>query len=400
MPEKEKIKKKNIIEIVANKFGERDKSPMAEQLEIEVGNYKDALSEPVERSAEDKKVDNKAIATAKENEKKRQGKLEEMREVKANISGAIDEGGKETPVPEAKEEPKKEEPAEEKKQNGDELTEEVNAEKKLIDELAKEHFNKKEMSKEKWGKVKDFVGSLLAGPAYQAYKDGVLSKGELGYHILNTGMAKMLAMGGATDRAKALQDMNPVSTAIGAGLEGRAQAVKEIAERDTKAEAGHATDAKTETQKQYLADESAITQQIVQIDEQINALQESKTFLSTKMDDKAFEMFSARMNIAKGLNSSQVSGGGGLSGGVTLPVFSLQADGRGQASTNKDTTGLGVYSDAKAFKESLSKSGDKSALIEQMRKNIDNSIKILEEHKAELIAQRGAMSEKREKIGG
>lgn len=398
MPEDEK--KKNLIARVADIIDKGNKSETVKQLEREAGNHKDALSAPVERSDADRKIDNKAIKKAKENEKKRQEKLEEIRQIKANISGAINEEKKEPPAPEIKEEPKKEEPAAEKKPNGDELTEEAKAEKKFIDELAKEHFSKKEISKAKWGKVKDFVGSLLAGPAYQAYKDGVLSKGELGYHILNTGMAKMLAMGGATDRAKALQDMNPVSTSTGAGLEGRALAVKEIAERDTKAEAGHATDAKTETKKQYLADESAITQQIIQIEEQINALQESKTFLSAKMDDKAFEMFSARMNIAKGLNSSQVSGGGGLSGGVTLPVFSLQADGRGQASTNKDTTGLGVYNDAKGFKESFSRSGDKSALVEKMRKNIDNSIKILEEHKAELIAQRGAMSEKREKIGG
>ena len=398
MPEEKK--KKNLITRFADLIDKGDKSETLKQLEREAGNHQDALSEPVERSAEKKKIDNKAIKKAEENEKKRQEKLEKTSQIKANISGAINKEGEETPAPKAKEEPKKEEPKKEKKPNGDELTEEAKAEKKLIDELAKEHFNKKEMSKAKWGKVKDFVGSLLTGPAYQAYKDGVLSKGELGYHILNTGMAKMLAMGGATDRAKALQDMNPVATAIGAGLEGRAQAVKEIAERDTKAEAGHATDAKTETQKQYLSDESAITQQIIQIDEQINALQESKTFLSAKMDDKAFEMFSARMNIAKGLNSSQVSGGGGLSGGLNLPVFSIQADGRGQASTNKDTTGLGVYNDAKGFKESFSKSGDKRALVEHMRKNIDNSIKILEEHKADLIAQRGALSEKREKIGG
>lgn len=272
-----------------------------------------------------------------ENEGKNVGKIKEVLKnpPKTAMGEALktkDEGGEKEP--ETKKEPEKQDPIAD-------VTKKVNEKAK---ELADDEGLTK---KEKWEKLKNFVGGLLAGPAYRAYKDGVLTGGELGYHIINNGLAKMMAMGGATDRAAALRSMNPMNDIV---------------------ETSIAKDATAE----------AIITRIQNYNAQIENLREAKALLSERMNDKAIEAFTKRMDAAKGLETrtTNTDGGGGV--GVTLPILSVNAQGRGGTSSNKDELAKGAYTDAKTFVNDFDKSDDKKEMIDAMKVRIDKSIEILE----------------------
>ena len=324
-------------------------------------NFLGVLDERTEQAKENQK--NLIVKNEQgKNEGKNAGKIKEVLKnpPKTSMDEALkpkDEGG-EKKEPETKKEPEKKDPIED-------VTKQVNEKaKELADD---ENLTKKE----KWEKLKNFVGGLLAGPAYRAYKDGVLTGGELGYHIINNGLAKMMAMGGATDRARALQDMNPMNDAIGTSIKGKAAAVGQIAESETLSDAGHKTDAKDATAE-------AIITRIQNYNSQIAELREAKALLSERMNDKAIETFTKRMDAAKGLETYSTNAGGGGGVGVNLPVFSANVQGQGGTSSSKDELARNAYSNAKTFTDKFNSSKDKKEMIDAMKVRIDKSIEMLE----------------------
>ena len=323
-------------------------------------NFLGVLDERTEQAKENQK--NLIVKNEQgKNEGKNAGKIKEVLKnpPKTAMGEALktkDEGGEKEP--ETKKEPEKEDPIED-------VTEQEN-------EGAKEPADDENLTKkEKWEKLKNFVGGLLAGPAYRAYKDGVLTGGELGYHIINNGLAKMMAMGGATDRARALQDMNPMNDAIGTSIKGKAAAVGQIAESETLSDAGHKTDAKDATAE-------AIIKRIQNYNSQIEELREAKLLLSERMNDKAIEAFTKRMDAAKGLETNSTTAGGGGSVGVNLPVFSTNIQGQGGTSSSKDELARNAYSNAKTFADKFNSSKEKKEMIVAMKVRIDESIEMLE----------------------
>ena len=177
----------------------------------------------------------------------------------------------------------------------------------------------------------------------------------------------MMALGGATDRAAALQQANPINDAIGTSIKGKAAAVGQIAESETLSGAGHKTDAKDATAE-------AIITRIQNYNAQITELREAKALLSERMDDKAITAYANRMDAAKGLETRNTSAGGGA--GINLRVFNAQ--GQASTSSNRDEMARGVYTNAKTFADNFKNSKDKKAIVDDAKARIDQSIQMLE----------------------